>query len=53
MSKNNQLQNVYPKRIVILGSKGFIGSHVSKLLKQKKIPVLDISRNEIDSTFKH
>jgi UDP-glucose 4-epimerase len=48
MSKNNQLQNIYPKRVVILGSKGFIGSHVSKLLKQKNILVLDISRNEID-----
>lgn len=48
MSKNNQLQNVCPKRVVVLGSKGFIGSHVSKLLKQKNIPVLDISRNEID-----
>lgn len=48
MSKNNELQNVYPKRIVILGSKGFIGRHVSKLLKQKNIPVLNISRNEID-----
>lgn len=52
MTKDNELQSVYPKRIVILGSKGFIGSHVSKLLKQKNIKVLDISRNEVDLSKK-
>ena len=34
--------------MVILGSKGFIGSHVSEILRQKKIQVLEISREKID-----
>lgn len=36
------------KRIIILGSKGFIGSSIFKYLKKKNYKILGISRREID-----
>jgi UDP-glucose 4-epimerase len=37
-----------PKRVVIIGSKGFIGSTISKLLEKSNIPILNLSRKEVD-----
>ena len=36
------------KRVVVLGSKGFVGSSITKLLKNNNIPTLDLSRIEVD-----
>jgi UDP-glucose 4-epimerase len=38
------------KRVVILGSNGFISSHVEKRLKEKKVKVLSLSRRKVDLT---
>ena len=48
MIKKKKLLKVVPKRVVIIGSNGFVGSHVSHLFKLQKIPMLEISRNELD-----
>ena len=41
------------KRVVILGSGGFISSSVEVLLKKNKISYLGLSRKKIDFTKKH
>lgn len=38
-------KNKKTKRIVIIGSKGFIGSNLSKLLKKNKFTILNVHRN--------
>jgi len=37
-----------PKRVVIIGSKGFVGSSISKLLQKSNISTLNLSRKEVD-----
>jgi len=46
---NNDLNNKV-NRVVVLGGKGFVGSEILLKLKEKKISVRSISRNEIDLT---
>jgi len=36
------------KRVVVLGSKGFIGNSITKLLKNNNIPTIGLSRSEVD-----
>ena len=45
---DNQLLKIVPIRIVVIGSNGFIGSHVSDLIEQRNIPILKISRDTLD-----
>lgn len=44
--KNNQ--EINPKRVVIFGASGFVGSAVCKDLKSINVPVLGLSSNDID-----
>ena len=44
----NKIFKILPKRIVVLGSKGFVGKATCKILKLKKIPVLELSREQIN-----
>ena len=37
-----------PQRVVVIGSKGFVGRHVFKALIQSEVPTVGISRQEID-----
>ena len=39
---------IKPKRVVILGSGGFISSNLEKILKSKNISYLAIKRKDID-----
>ena len=48
MLKLNQKKVKTPNRIVILGSRGFIGSSVLNYLEEKHIPSLPISRKDIN-----
>ena len=48
MLKLNQKKVKTPNRIVILGSRGFIGSSVLNYLEEKQIPSLPISRKDIN-----
>ena len=48
MLNNNKLLKIIPKRIVIIGSNGFVGSHVLDLIKLQQIPILEISRSTLD-----
>ena len=45
--KYNNLNNKV-SRVVVLGGKGFVGSEIILKLKQNNIPVISISRKEID-----
>lgn len=49
-AKNINKKKVNPKRVVILGSGGFVSGNLSRLLKVKKIKILEISRKKIDLT---
>ena len=44
--------NVFPKRVVVIGSNGFVGSHVCDLFKLQKINTLKLSRNDVDLSSK-
>ena len=48
MARNNNLLSKKPKRIVILGSKGFVASAVKKKLTQKKINFISVGKKDID-----
>ena len=39
-----------PKRVVILGSAGFVGNACTQRLKRMDIPVLELPRTELDLT---
>lgn len=45
--------NVFPKRVVIIGSNGFVGSHVCDLFKIQKINTLELSRSDVDLSSKN
>jgi UDP-glucose 4-epimerase len=48
MLKHRNVIPAKPKRIVVLGAKGFIGGAICKQLKSDFIPMLCLSRNEVD-----
>ena len=52
MLTHNEVNYIKPKRVVVIGSKGFIGSNIVKSLKSKHINCLEISKDEIDLTKK-
>jgi UDP-glucose 4-epimerase len=39
-----------PKRVIVIGSKGFVGSNIVNLLKKNKINVVGISKENVDLT---
>jgi len=45
--KNNFVK-IVAKRTVIIGAKGFVGQSICKLLKNDNMPILELSRNEVD-----
>ena len=47
MTKNNFVK-IVPKRTVIIGAKGFVGQSICKVLKNDNMPILELSRNEVD-----
>jgi nucleoside-diphosphate-sugar epimerase len=41
---------VVPARVVILGSRGFVGGHLSRHLREAGVPLLDVPSSDIDLT---
>lgn len=48
MLKHTHPKDIAPKRVVILGAKGFIGSTIAQQLEAKNVPVVKVSRAQID-----
>lgn len=48
MLKHHNEQAVSPKRVVILGAKGFVGNAISQCLSTKEIPVIALGREDLD-----
>lgn len=48
MLKHLNEQSTKPSRVVVLGSHGFVGSHIMNHLKQEGINALGLSRKEVD-----
>lgn len=48
MLKHLNEKSTKPSRVVVLGSHGFVGSHIMNQLKQEGINALGLSRNEVD-----
>lgn len=48
MLQNINKKKQKPKRVVVIGSKGFLGRHVCNALKKAQIATIGISRDEID-----
>ncbi len=48
MLKHLNEKSTKPARVVVLGSHGFVGSHIMHQLKQEGINTLGLSRNEVD-----
>ena len=48
MLKHHNEQALSPKRVVILGAKGFVGNTINQSLISKAIPVLALGREDLD-----
>ncbi|MCH9770322.1 MAG: SDR family oxidoreductase [Gammaproteobacteria bacterium] len=48
MFNHLEAKEVRPKRVVVLGAKGFIGSTAVMCLKDNNVPVVEISRQQVD-----
>lgn len=48
MLTHSHSNKIKPSRVVILGSKGFVGSHIFRELQQEKIDVIGIAKNDIN-----
>ena len=48
MIKDINSREIKPKRVVVIGSNGFIGSGVVKKLKREKVETVALSRVDVD-----